>query len=287
MKRLYDAFPNRIWCISSLTLGLHIWETVRFPQTVELIHAVATPRLKGIGLGSTEVHPMFGRPFRRPFGTDYFTITDSGLLEHWTDQLDYFENVAETPTFAAIYREMRSQWQSSWAHFRRDWGHGTFRGYAQHSHLQKYFIERNWVSDREVEEEVKRCDLWAERGFPSQMPTSEGVIIDLGTKAAKASVRQAPACEITLAQVCNREWVQNCEKWAIAGLPCHDSILLVVSQLARWFFFIELWDISEDDRLEKIVSLADHLLPHEAQRIYFPIGGWFGGRCCRSCRSHY
>ena len=97
MKRVYDAFPNRIWCISSLTLGLHIWEVVRFPRPIELIHAVAKPRLKAIGLGDTEVHPMFGRPHRRPFGKDYLTITNSGLLEDWIEQLNYFENVGETP----------------------------------------------------------------------------------------------------------------------------------------------------------------------------------------------
>jgi hypothetical protein len=46
MKRVYDEFPNRIWCISSLTLGLHIWEVGRFPKPIELIHAIAKPKLR-------------------------------------------------------------------------------------------------------------------------------------------------------------------------------------------------------------------------------------------------
>ena len=26
LKRIYDEFPGHIWCISSETLGLHVWE---------------------------------------------------------------------------------------------------------------------------------------------------------------------------------------------------------------------------------------------------------------------
>ena len=39
------------------------------------------------------------------------------------------------------------------------------------------------------------------------------------------------------------------------GLPCHDSVFQVVSQLARWFWFIEFWDLPEEMRLERIVGL--------------------------------
>ncbi len=272
IKRVYDAFPNRIWCISSLTLGLHIWEMVRFPRPVEMIHAGIKPKLKAIGLGDTEVHPMFGRPFRRPFGKDYFTITNTGLLEDWIEQLNYFDTVGETPTFDAIYHALRSQLQDGWATY-RDGGCGTFQGYPKHPHLRDYFIGKNWVHSKHLDAELKLCDLWAERGFPAEMlsqttvavgnmptrvavgkvPTSAHVVEK--TAVASLAATNPPACEITLSQVCNSEWVQNCEKWAVEGLPCHDSILLVVSQLARWFFFIELWDTPEDDRLEKIIIL--------------------------------
>jgi hypothetical protein len=78
--------------------------------------------------------------------------------------------------------------------------------------------------------------------------------MDLSSSPAKGS-KAAPKCEITLSQVCNREWVQNCEKWAVDGLPCHDSILLVVSQLARWFYFIEFWEVDKEERIDRIISL--------------------------------
>ena len=149
-----------------------------------------------------------------------------------------------------------------WAHYRRDSGHG-FKGFASplvRPHLQKYFIGKNIVSMKRLEENLKRCDQWAEQKFLSTISPTVPVVIDLSSSATKRA-KVAPKCEITLSQVCNREWVQNCEKWAIEGLPCHDSILLVVSQLARWFYFIEFWDVDKDERLDRIVSLlADYCL---------------------------
>ena len=49
------------------------------------------------------------RCFRRPFGQDYISITDDGPLENWIEQLDWFEQAAEPPKFAAIYQALRSQ----------------------------------------------------------------------------------------------------------------------------------------------------------------------------------
>ena len=256
MKRVYDAFPNRIWCISSLTLGLHIWELTRFPKSIELIHALAKPKLKAIGLGNTEVHPMFGRPHRRPFGKDYFTITNIGLSEDWIEQLNYFENSGETPSFDAIYRDLRSKVKESWARYRRDWGHG-FKGFASplvRPHLQKYFIGKDFVNMKRLEDDLTLCDQWAENDFPMNSQISVPVVVDSSRSASNES-QVAAKCEVTLSQVCNREWVQNCEKWAIEGLPCHDSILLVVSQLARWFYFIEFWQVDKEERIDMVISL--------------------------------
>ena len=67
--------------------------------------------------------------------------------------------------------------------------------------------------------------------------------------------KPASGCEIDLSAVCDGQWVQNCEKWARDGLPCHDSVFQVVSHLARWFWFIEFWNDPEDLRLERIVDL--------------------------------
>jgi hypothetical protein len=262
IKRLYDAFPSHVWCVSSLTLGLHVWETYPHPRTIDAIHAANKPRLQTIGLGATEIHPMFGRPFRRPFGQDYFTITDKGLLTGWIDQLNYFENVAETPTFAAIYQELRSLLKSNWATF-LNYPQDTLQITNRGAH-QKYIYWKTFIDIKKFEEDLKLCDLWAEQGFPSTLPTSVNGGVALGGSCSKVvgskqENEKHANCDVSLSKVCNNEWVQNCEQWAINGLPCHDSILLVVSQLARWFFFIEFWEMQQDERVEKAISLLTHL----------------------------
>ena len=99
---LYDAFPGHVWCISSATLGLHAMAADAVPCSPSRPSRPPTDQGCGrSGSASTEIHPMFGRCFRRPFGQDYFTITDNGLLEHWVKQLDWFEKVAEPPSFGA------------------------------------------------------------------------------------------------------------------------------------------------------------------------------------------
>jgi len=107
IKRIYDEFPNRIWCVSSATLGLHVWEIRPQLQDLLTIQVNAKTRLRKIGLGNTEVHPMPGRAFRRPFGDDYYTITNEGLLSNWIGQLNFFEN-PHTPTFENIFIALRS-----------------------------------------------------------------------------------------------------------------------------------------------------------------------------------
>jgi hypothetical protein len=261
VKRLYDAFPGHIWCISSATIGLHVWEKLSRPLPIETIHAANRPRLREIGLGGTEIHPMFGRCFRRPFGEDYITITDVKLLENWVDQLDYFENVAQPPSsFTAIYRAMRSVFSQEWGRYLNQRTMAKFG--SGKPHLRKYFLGNNLVNSRQWQEDLKTLDAWAEKGFPQTFPASEPVVTELRQpKAAEqpkvvlAEVEQTSGCDIDMSAVCNGQWVQTCEMWAKHGLPCHDSVFQVVSQLARWFYFIESWDVPEDVRLEQVVEL--------------------------------
>ena len=104
LKAIYDRFPSRIWCISSATLGVHVWRRRRKPADTEATHAEVKSSLEGIGLGHVEVHPMKGRCLRRPFGQDYKTITPEGVLEGWAEQVEYFEHDARTPPFEQVVR---------------------------------------------------------------------------------------------------------------------------------------------------------------------------------------
>ena len=270
VKRLYDAFPGRTWCVSSATLGLHLWQRMPSPQSVEAIQAADRPRLREIGLGNTEIHPMFGRCFRRPFGADYFTITDDGILEHWVKQLDWFEKATEPPSFRAVYHAMRSLLVREWDGYDATGKMEKVGLIEGKPHLLKYHKGKEAFNARQLDDDLKVFDDWADQGFPQSLVVSEPVLTDLrpvglpgrqppaiGRPRQDTSPPEKPAsgCDIDLSAVCDGQWVQSCERWARDGLPCHDSVFQVVSHLARWFWFIEWWDVPEDLRHEKIIEI--------------------------------
>ena len=266
LKRVYDEFPGRIWCISSGTLGLHVWEKFARPQPICQIHAMTKPRLAAIGLGNTEVHPMFGRVFRRPFGQDYYTVTDGGLLSDWIEQLNYFENVAEPPAFVRIYEAIRSLLLREWGSYQNCGGKMVSDTHAKH--LEKYFLGKKLPSIRLLQDDLNKLDKWAEQGFPQELTVSVPVPVDVNDSAHQPAeqagglrshrTRTGSKCDIDLSAVCDGQWVQNCEEWATKGLPCHDSLFLVVSQLARWFYYVELFDIENEQRRKRVISLLQH-----------------------------
>jgi len=159
IKRLYREFPGHIWCVSSSTLGLHIWEKLPGLRDTQDIQIITKTRLQRIGLGGTEVHPMPGRAFRRPFGQDYYTITDNGILDHWTDQLSFFKN-PHTPTFGSIFSALRLLLGRNLAD-------------AETCPVAKL----SWKDIQLARTNLERMDEWAERGFPDGPPVSEPVVI--------------------------------------------------------------------------------------------------------------
>jgi hypothetical protein len=116
LKVIYDAFPGRIWCISSETLGIHAWKKHSYPQPSTNLHQFNKKILCDIGYASTESHPMPGRCLRRPFGDGYRTVMPTGTIEDWVKQVEYFESDGRTPSFNRIcvelVRAMYRQWQA-------------------------------------------------------------------------------------------------------------------------------------------------------------------------------
>ena len=248
IKRLHREFPGHIWCVSSATLGLHIWQKLPGLRDTQDIQIITKTRLHKIGLGGTEVHPMPGRAFRRPFGQDYYTICDDGLLDTWIEQLAFFEK-PHTPTFGSIFNALRLLLRRSWID-------------ADTCHLAKL----SWKDIHFARKNLERLDQWAEQGFPDEPPVSEAVVIsfspaeDPPSGPAGQMVIATPDAtdlsgDIAMNKICNGEWIQHCELWARNGLPCHDSIFYVCSQLARWLYFIELYYLPKEERLARIIDL--------------------------------
>ena len=114
LKLIYDHFPGRVWCISSATLGMHVWLKYAKPVNSEKVHKNTKAELERLGLGKLEVHPMPGRCLRRPFGKDYATITKEGVLTTWQSQSTFFEFVSETPPFELIARTLLAKVREQW-----------------------------------------------------------------------------------------------------------------------------------------------------------------------------
>ncbi|MGO9115349.1 MAG: hypothetical protein ACLP9L_39555, partial [Thermoguttaceae bacterium] len=184
-----------------------------------------------------------------------------------TDQLDYFENVAEPPSFTAIYQAMRSLLNKEWSDYLSNRVMEKLCSTIGKPHLAKYSLQKNLINARQVDEDMKVLDAWADKGFPEAIPVSVPVLTDLSltpsvdrqlTNADRqkdVSGADESGCDIDMSAVCNGQWVQTCEMWAKDGLPCHDSVFQAVSQLARWFWFIEFWELPEDMRLERTTGL--------------------------------
>ena len=72
----------------------------------------------------------------------------------------------------------------------------------------------------------------------------------------KPSVQVNPnANEQFLEPTVSGTWISRCREWAIGGLQKQDSMTDAVYQLAKWFYFIELWEIHENQRFDKVVEL--------------------------------
>jgi len=251
MKRIYDHFPNRIWCITSETLGLDIIERHRLMRTA-LIHDRAKRQLTAIGLGDTEVHPMTGRCKRRPFGTHYRTITQEGVLETWQEQLAYFLNPGPTPSFQRICQTLweclKDQWKS-WLHF----------GDAVHRRVNTRAIVASH------NQEMLKVQQWFQDGCPLTKPTQVTVSEDVPTNSPAATPDRPPTNKraattrsippFSLGDFRNGNWVKKLADIALHGLPCDDSLGPVAYEMAKFLWWIEFYDLPEDRRRKNVLGL--------------------------------
>lgn len=259
LKVVYDNFPGRLWCLSSESLGLHAWVRLARPTSTVRIQRGAIARLQKLGLTAAEAHPMFGRCLRRPFGKDYHTITDQGLLSDWWEQVDYFERftTASTPAFTTIAQALLDKVEQQWHAWRR-------QGEAKN---------RRTVPARVIAEHQHHLDearAWVEAGCPDdQTVPSPPVVFPL----AVPECREATALPTTTAmkpprpsstgekcaydklRLRNGQWPKELERIVANGLPAPKSFTVVAPELAIWMYWVELHDLPEEERRDRIVSL--------------------------------
>lgn len=249
LKKLYDAFPDRIWCITSETLGLDIIQR-HSRQLSDVVHDRTKRRLARIGLGKTEVHPMRGRPKRRPFGEHYRTVIADGVLTTWQHQLDYYLNPGETPSFRHIGTTLLDALEDQWCSWLNDQHHQRNRGLDVPAVVE---------SQRRV---ARRVMQWLDDDCPPVGRTILAVTDNVPGKPATNRRRQmqptlpAASPSFDLSSLRGGNWAKALEEIARNGLPAEDSVGLVVFEMAKWLWWVELYDVPEEERHERVLGLV-------------------------------
>jgi hypothetical protein len=255
MKRIYDVFPNRIWCITSETLGLDIIERHNLTMA-DLIHELVKDRLGRIGLGATEVHPMQGRCKRRPFGRHYRTIVEGGLIEQWQGQLRHYMSPSSPPSFESIFEVLGTQLIRQWRRWREN-------GDVFHRDLDVEPAIKWAVA------ELERTRRWIEDGCDLSNGVSVSVlevVPDDTVTQETASAPETPERKVERPQaVCivpsgfpgmrDGNWAKDLERIAREGLPCDDRLGEICFEMAKYLWWVELYHLPESERASEINRL--------------------------------
>jgi hypothetical protein len=239
MKRLYDALPGQghVWCVSSATLGLHVWTKLGTLRTRDQVERQTRPLLAAIGLGATEVFPSPSKAnhvLRRPFGLDYHTITDSGLLSDWQEQTKHFVAATTPPAFASVVLSMLKLAAAEWE--RCDWN-GKFKVSRQSAFASKRFLHL-----KALRAEADEVVAWVKAGCPDDNPAV------LNSDATKSPPRR---------KRCSSEPLTGAWSWssvkALArdGVPEEDKLFQYLLLLARPLIWRDYFHLDADERTRR------------------------------------
>jgi hypothetical protein len=276
LRKLYDHFPERIWAVSSATLGLYAVTTFTQPLDALWIHSQLKKQLAAVGLSQLEVHPMPGRSFRRPFGRDFVTITPEGPLTAWWEQLDYWEFDRRTPSFREIsivlLELMVRQWLTS-----------GFQGDT------RSIVD--WLNGSEADP----GPAWtpavdsashglAAAGVPAAAVASStpaggsgqgDSILFPSPTCMSPTLKPKPGQKHDLDDYRHGNWVKKLQEVAVNGLDA-GNLHFAFYELAKWLYWVELY--GQDDAETEIVALlttfAEQKHNGHSQRINE--GNWQG-----------
>lgn len=172
MKRLHDAFPERIWMTSSANLGKGIWRLL--PQSIPTHHVEreVETKLKDIGL-VVEHYPIMpksknslGKCHRRPFGADSALHTEDGLIVTPLRQIRYLMDYDATISWPTLFHQHLDQMRRAY----ELWEHES----RQPSIFAKAAIDESFRDRtkedvlKELRQDIDRALEWFEKG--SQCP---------------------------------------------------------------------------------------------------------------------
>jgi hypothetical protein len=290
VKKVYDHFPGRVWTFSSASLGLHAYRM--YPKAVsppEKVYDARQEQLKALGL-KIEVYPeppktadSKGHHHRRPCGMDSGVITDQGIVADPIEQIRAYM-APQTPSFesicGAVIKRLTDQYEC-WLAFE---GYGKINKGVDRAACwswQQQEIERvrSWLEQGcpEVGEVCisSSCTLsssWSiysdplrtvgsvEKGGAFESPQMENVPLTGGMELCQAEGSRTAIPAMFLRadlKAINSEgkWVQWIECLARYGFLADDTFMEVITSLTKWLYSVELWDVPEQERLDRIKAL--------------------------------
>ena len=264
-KLVYDTFPGRLWSFSSGSLGLAAWHLYDEPQLTDVLFRKFGNRMASIGLNIEQYPqpssepPKPGRAHRRPCGMDTGVITANGAVTDSIEQLRLFMKPPATPRFEVILACHLTTLKNRCDSFLK------LGGGPVHNRLS--YEERASIID-DCWERVELVKEWAKRGYPidkdvisgekSPPPASPststnqltlshlicgGLIPTEEAESEPVAAEHDPAFLKVDLDTINEsgQWVQFVQFLVANGIPAEDRFVEVISTLAKWFCFVELW----------------------------------------------
>lgn len=272
LKRLYDAFPDRIWCISSETLGIHAWRVHDRDQDAMALYRQGKRDLARIGLPTVEHHPMPGRCLRRPFGQDYRTVSPEAVLDSWFDQVDYFEFDRRRPTFPQICEALIDAMLAQQEHWNRADTKSAKSG-------KKWEVPKKVPYLKEIREWLAAgCPLSSvvTVSVPAAIPQNETdriaqevFLVVSGEKPPASSPLPTFSPDDTIINwqptpstlhYRNGQWTKALRTWAKMGLVEPDSVGTVVHEMAKWLYWVELVQKPDSERKKETCGLLTNFV---------------------------
>lgn len=268
-KIIYDTSPGRIWSFSSANLGLAVWKIHRSPTFTHNVYPAIDYYLQAAGLNGIEHYPRparspasLGKCHRRPCGMDSGIITCHGVITDPIEQIRAFMRPPQTPPFETILAVYREHLDLMYARFLSD---GCS---PQRTRLKREEKETLVESSRMVMESVKE---WSRGGYvldwdlirngeahPDDEADDDDVLAPsskrqdplpepLPVASSESELLEAtehPDCfhrADLMAVAGSSQWVQYVKFLVENGIPVEDKFCEVVSTLALWFGFVELF----------------------------------------------
>ena len=195
---------------------------------------------------------MKGRCLRRPFGADYRTITPEGVLDDWMEQVEYFEHDGRTPPFERIVRAIVAEVRRQVVEYRN-------------TRFQEHRRPRREI-DELIERRSREIIDWFGAGCPdrivepeSEQKSEEIVLPHPPGLSAHISTNTPSATRLVhgawMERLRDGRWARGLLDIAKNGLPEPDCVGPVLVELAKWLYWVELFEMPEAERKGEVRRL--------------------------------